>query len=135
MLHFAVCEICFLLIFFGNGGEIGWLGFLHGRSNEGGGGIYDINNFLGTATWRFRFPDGDIEAKMVPSSMNNFLLPLLHFVMVRSNHNERLVRISLSPELMLMLVSLGSDRCCHKWSCTPFTWRLNPTQQSIVLAV
>ena len=45
---------------------------------------------------------------MVPPSWNNFLRPLLCFVVVRSNHGERLVRISLSPKLMS--ISLGSDR-------------------------
>ncbi|KAG2651655.1 hypothetical protein PVAP13_1NG301319 [Panicum virgatum] len=43
---------------------------------------------------------------MVPSSWNNFLQPLLHFVVVRSNHGEWLVRISLSSGLMS--ISLGS---------------------------
>ncbi|KAG2604535.1 hypothetical protein PVAP13_4NG070290 [Panicum virgatum] len=37
---------------------------------------------------------------MVPSSWNNFLRPLLHFAVVRSNHGEGLVRISLSSKLM-----------------------------------
>jgi hypothetical protein len=45
---------------------------------------------------------------MVPSLWNNFLRPLLHFVVVISNHGKRLVRINLSPEPML--VGLGSDR-------------------------
>ncbi|KAF8783821.1 hypothetical protein HU200_000261 [Digitaria exilis] len=35
---------------------------------------------------------------MVPSSWNNFLWPLLHFVVVRSNHGERLVRINKEEE-------------------------------------
>ncbi|KAG2657901.1 hypothetical protein PVAP13_1KG142810 [Panicum virgatum] len=42
---------------------------------------------------------------MVLLSWNNFLRPLLRFVVVRSNHGERLVRISLSPKLMS--ISLG----------------------------
>ncbi|KAG2630145.1 hypothetical protein PVAP13_3KG519501 [Panicum virgatum] len=37
---------------------------------------------------------------MVPPSWNNFLRPLLRFVVVRSNHGERLVRISLFSELI-----------------------------------
>jgi hypothetical protein len=45
---------------------------------------------------------------MVPSLWNNFLRSLLRFVVVRSNHDERPVRISLSHELML--ISLGSNR-------------------------
>ena len=50
---------------------------------------------------------------MVPSSWNNFLRPLLRFVVVRSNHAERLVRISLSPELMS--ISLRSVSLLHRW--------------------
>ena len=91
-----------------NGEEIGWLQSLHGGSEEGGGGIYSVGNLLGATTWRIRFPDGVIKAGMVPSSWNNFLRPLLRFVMVRSNHGKGLVRVSLSPELMS--ISLGSDR-------------------------
>ena len=45
---------------------------------------------------------------MVLLSWNNFLRPLLCFVVVRSNHGERLVRISLFSELMS--ISLGLDR-------------------------
>ena len=65
-----------------------------------------------------RFPDGVVKAGMVPSSWNNFLRPLLRFVVVRSNHGEGLVRIILSPKLML--ISLGSDRLgsvslLHRW--------------------
>ena len=61
---------------------------------------------------------GVIEAGMVPSTWNNFLRPLLRFVMVRSNHGKGLVRVSLSPELMS--ISLGSDRLgsvslLHRW--------------------
>ena len=62
-------------------------------------------NFLGATTWGIRFPDGVIETGMVPSLWNNFLRTLLYFVVVRSNHGERLVRISLFLELMS--VSLG----------------------------
>ena len=93
-------------------------GSLHGGSEEGGGGIYSVGNLLRATTWRIRFPDGVIEVGMVPSSWNNFLRPLLRFVVVRSNHGERLVRISLSPKLMS--ISLGSDRLksvsfLHRW--------------------
>ena len=74
--------------------------------------------FLGAATWRIRFSDDVIEAGMVLLSWNNFLRPLLRFVMVRSNHGERLVRISLSPEMMsisLGLDRLGSVSILHRW--------------------
>ncbi|KAG2635770.1 hypothetical protein PVAP13_2NG378100 [Panicum virgatum] len=43
---------------------------------------------------------------MVLSSWNNFLRPLLRFAVVRSNHGEGLVRISLSSKLMP--IGLGS---------------------------
>ena len=55
---------------------------------------------------------------MVPPSWNNFLRPLLRFVVVRSNHGERLVRISLFSELMsisLGLDKLGSVFLLHRW--------------------
>ena len=45
---------------------------------------------------------------MVPSSWNNFLRLLLCFAVVRSNHGEGFVRISLSSKLMS--ISFGSDR-------------------------
>ena len=63
MPRFVVCEICFLLLLSGNGEEIGWLGSLHGGSDEGGGGIYGLGNFLGATTWRIRYSDGVIEKR------------------------------------------------------------------------
>ena len=105
---FMVWEICFLLLLSSNSEEIGWLQSLHGGSDDGGGGIYGVGNLLGATTWRIRFPDVVIEAGMVPSSWNNFLRPLLRFAVVRSNHCEGLVRISLSSKLMS--ISFGSDR-------------------------
>jgi len=66
MPHFMGWDICFLLLLFGNGEEIGWIGSLHGGSDEGGG-IYGVGNFLGATTWRIRFPDGIIEVGIVPS--------------------------------------------------------------------
>ena len=62
---FVVWKICFLLLLSGNGEEIGWIGFLHGGSNKGGGGIYGVGNFFEATTWRIRFPDGVIETEMV----------------------------------------------------------------------
>ena len=55
---------------------------------------------------------------MVLLSWNNFLRPLLCFVVVRSNHDEGLVRINLSSKLMS--ISLGSNRLgsvslLHRW--------------------
>ena len=62
-------------------------------SNEDEGGNYDVSNFLGMTTRRIRFPDGDIKAEMPP--WNNFFWSFLRFVMVRFDHDERPVRISL----------------------------------------
>ena len=118
MPRFVVWEICSLLLISGNGEEIRWLGSLNGGSDEGGGCIYSVGNLFGVTTWRIRFPDGVIEAGMVPSSWNNFLRPLLRFVVVRSNHGERLVRISLSLELMSFSLGsdiLGSVSLLHRW--------------------
>ena len=81
---------------------------LHGSSDEEGGGIYSVGNLLGATVWKIKFPNGVIETGMVPSSWNNFLRPLLRFAVVRSNHGEELVRISLSSKLMS--ISFGSDR-------------------------
>ena len=33
---------------------------------------YDVNNFLGMTTWRLFFSNGDIQAEMMSSSLNNF---------------------------------------------------------------
>jgi hypothetical protein len=106
MSHFIVLEICFLLLS-DNDEEIGWLGSLHDGSDEGCGDIYAVGTLVEVTTWRISFPDGDIVLGMVPSSSNNFLWSLLYFIVVRSNHGERLVRISLS--LNLMSISLGSN--------------------------
>jgi hypothetical protein len=44
-------------------------------------------------TWRHLFPDGGIKAEMMSPPWNNFLRSLLHFVVVRSGHDERPRRI------------------------------------------
>jgi hypothetical protein len=63
MSRFVAREICFLLLS-GNNDVIGRLGSLHDDFNEGGdSGIYIVNNFLGAATWRIRFPNGDTEGE------------------------------------------------------------------------
>jgi hypothetical protein len=88
---FVVREICFLLS--GNDEEI-----LYGSFDEGGGGIYDIN-FFRVTTRRISFANNDIEVRnqgWCPSLQNNFLQPFFRFVVVRFNHDEKLVRISLS---------------------------------------
>ena len=67
MPRFVVWEICSPLLISGNGEEIRWLGSLNGGSDEGGGCIYSVGNLFGVTTWRIRFPDGIIEAGIVPS--------------------------------------------------------------------
>ncbi|RCV43340.1 hypothetical protein SETIT_9G286400v2 [Setaria italica] len=55
---------------------------------------------------------------MMMTSWNNFLQPLLHFAVVRSHHDERLVRIILPLELMLIslgLGRLGSVSLLYQW--------------------
>jgi hypothetical protein len=112
---FVVWEICFLILLSGNGDETGRLGSLHGVFNKGGGSsIYDANNFLEMMTWRIRFLGGDTKAEMVSSSWNNFLQPLLCFVMVRSIHGEGLVRINMfqvndRPWIRFFEISLSSQ--------------------------
>ena len=49
-------EICFLLLLSGNSEETGWLGSPHGGSDEGGGGIYGVGNFLGRPHGELGFP-------------------------------------------------------------------------------
>lgn len=101
-----VWEICFPFLLSVNGDEIGLIGSLHDGFN--GGGIYDASNLLGASAWKFRFPDGDTEAEIVPSSWNDFLRLLFRFVVIRSNHDERLVRLNMF--FKVMAISLGMDR-------------------------
>jgi hypothetical protein len=95
MPSFLALVICLLLPLFGDGEEVGWIWFLHGNSDEDEGDNYGISNFLGMMKSRFRFLDGDIKAEMLSLPWNNCLQSLLCFVVVRSDHDEGLVRISL----------------------------------------
>ena len=51
---------------------------------------------------RLLFPDGDIKAEMMSPSWNNFLRSLLHFVVVRSDHNEGLGKISFRSVFLIL---------------------------------
>jgi hypothetical protein len=53
-------------------------------------------------TWSLLFPDGDIKTEMVSPSWNNFLWSLLHFIVVRSGHNEGLGRIILRSVFLIL---------------------------------
>jgi hypothetical protein len=59
-----------------------------------GGDNYDVNILTGMTTWRLLFLDGDIKAKMMSPSWNNFLRSLLRFIVVRSDHDEGVGRIN-----------------------------------------
>lgn len=76
-------------------------------SYEDGGDNYGVNNVLGMVTWRIRFPDGNIEAGIMFLLCNNFLLSFFCFVVVRSDHNERLVRINLPHNPITFGFELG----------------------------
>jgi hypothetical protein len=67
----------------------------HDVSDEDERGNYNINNFLGMTIWRIKFSDDDIKAKMMLPPWNNFVWSVLHFDVIRSDHDEGLVRISL----------------------------------------
>jgi hypothetical protein len=56
-------------------------------------------------TWRIRIPDGNIKVGMMLLLWNKFLRSLIYFVVVRSDHNKRLVRINLP----LKPISIGFD--------------------------
>ena len=85
----------------GDGEGVWWICFLHGSSVEDEGDI-GVSNFLSLMTWRLGFPDGDIKAEMVLPPWNNFLRSLLYFIVVRSDHDEGLGRIS-SRSVFLVL--------------------------------
>ena len=63
-------------------------------SVEDKGDNYGVNNFLGMTTCIFFFPNDDIKEVMMSPLWNNFLRFFLHFVVVRSGHDEGLGRIS-----------------------------------------
>ena len=92
MSSLLVLENYFLPLLSGDGKGAGWIRLLHGGSIEDEGDT-DVNKFIDLTTWRFGFSGGDIKVEMMPPSWNNFLRSLLRFVVVRSDHNERLGRI------------------------------------------
>jgi len=86
MPSFLVLGFHRLLLLPDDGEGAGWIRFLHGDSVEDEGDI-SVNNFIGLTTWRLGFLDDDIKAEMMSSLWNNFLRPILRFVVVRSDHN------------------------------------------------
>jgi hypothetical protein len=94
MSNFLVLEFYLLLLLLSGDGEgEGWNHLLHGGSIEDEGDNFGISIFIDMTTWRLLFPDSGIKAKMMLPLWNNFLRSFLHFVVVRSNHDEELGRI------------------------------------------
>jgi hypothetical protein len=111
MPSFLVLGIWFLLLLSDNGQEEEWFWSLHSSFDEDDDDDGDDgNNFLRMTTSRIRFPTSDIKVRMMLLSWNKYLWSLLHFVVVRSDHNEGLVRINLPLKLILIGFELGRLR-------------------------
>ena len=102
MPRFLVLGIYLLLLLSGDGELVGWNRFLHGDSVEDESDSYVVSILTGMTTWRLIFPDGNIKAETVSSSWNNFLRSLLRFIVVRSDHNEGLGRISFRSVFLIL---------------------------------
>jgi hypothetical protein len=103
MPNFVVVEFYLLLLrLFGDGEGKGWNRLLHGGNVEDQGNNFGVSIFIDMTTWRLLFPDGDIKAEMMWSLWNNFLRSLLHFVMVRSGHDEGLGRIIFRSVFLIL---------------------------------
>ena len=94
-------HLLLLLLLSGDGERAGWNHFLHGGSIENEGDNYGVS-VLTSMTWRLLFPDDDIKAKMVSPLWNNFIRSLLHFIMVRSGHDEGLGRINFRSVFLIL---------------------------------
>jgi hypothetical protein len=75
--------------------------FLRGASVEDEGDNDGIS-ILTSMTWRLLFSDGNVKTEMVSPPWNNFLRSLLHFIMVRSGHNEGLGRLSFISVFLIL---------------------------------
>jgi hypothetical protein len=99
MLSLLVLGIYLLLS--GDGERAEWNRFLHGGSVKDEGDNYDVS-ILTSMTWRFLFPNGDINGEMMSPPSNNFFRSLLHFIVVRSGHDEGLGRISFRSVFLIL---------------------------------
>jgi hypothetical protein len=86
----------YLLLLSGDSERAGWNRFLYGGSVEDGGDNYDISILTGMTTRRLFI------AEMGSSLWNNFLRSLLHFIMVRSGHDEGLGRIIFRSVFLIL---------------------------------
>jgi hypothetical protein len=100
--------IWFLPFLSDNSNGEGWIWSLHSGFDEDDDS--DVNNFLCMMTWRIRVLNEDIKVGMILPSWKFFLQFLVHFVVVRSDHNEWLVRINLSLKPILIGFELGRLR-------------------------
>jgi hypothetical protein len=88
MPNFLVLEFYLLLLSGDDEGE-GWNRLLHDDSVEDEGDNFSISIFFDMMTWRLLFSDCGIKTEMMSQPWNNFL----HFVVVRSSHDEGAERI------------------------------------------
>jgi hypothetical protein len=94
MSNFLVLEFYLLLLLFSGDDEgEGWNRLLHDGSVKDGGDNFGVSIFINMTTRRLLFSDGGIKAEMMSLPWNNFLRSLLHFIVVRSDHDEGLERI------------------------------------------
>jgi hypothetical protein len=100
MLSFLVTGI-YLLLLSGDDERAGWNCFLYDDYVEDGGDNYDVIILTGMMTWRLLFLDDDIKTEMVSPPWNNFLRSLLRFIIARSDHDERLGRISFRSVFLI----------------------------------
>jgi len=93
MPNFLVLEFYLLLLLSGKSEGERWNRLFHSGFVEDKDDNFSIDIFIDITTWRLLFPDGGIKAEMMSLPWNNFLQPLLRFIVVRSSHNEGLGRI------------------------------------------
>jgi hypothetical protein len=71
-------------------------------------------------TWRLLFPNSDINGEMMSPPWNNFFRSLLHFIVVRSGHDEGLGRISFRLGFLIFRWQKEKEGSFS----TPSTWML-----------
>ena len=139
-----VLGIYLLLLLSGDHEMVGWNRFHHGGSVEDGGDNYGVSILTGMTTWRLLFPNGGIKAEMVLPSWNNFLRSLLCFVVVRSDHNEGLERISFRSVFLILRWQKEDGRhkkkkflssACREVCCGGFAGAVIHTKRQIGLVL
>ena len=134
MSTFLVLGIYLLILLSGDSEGAGWIRFFHGGSVENEGDNYGVNNFLGMMTWKLFFLNGDIEEEMMSPPWINFLRSVLHFVVVRSGHDEGIGRISFR---LVFLILLWQKEGRHKKVLAIVRWTavLRPYAECFACAV